>query len=134
VGVRMDPLDVSGLCRERAAGTVSAKSEIKRGKGVMNRTTEREEYLKETRTRFTELKVDIARLEEQVKRGPEQARGAYLEAKRALATKQEELRTEIREAKNRGTDAWKEVKAGLDGAWGELKEATERARREIREG
>lgn len=99
----------------------------------MPRVTDRDQYLEEMRQRLDDVRRSLARMEEHARRGPDQAREEYREAKHALAVKEEKLRQEIDRAIDKGEDAWKEIRSGVENAWSELKQAAERARVEFQE-
>jgi hypothetical protein len=48
-----------------------------------------------------------------------------------MAVKQEKLRREILDAKEKSGQAWNEIRSGVENAWNELTEAADHARAEI---
>ena len=93
----------------------------------MDAPPERKEYLRDLEERMERLQADLKGLGQKLGDSPEVVQAEYEETRKSLEEKQKQVLQDIRDAKEKGTGAWAEMKVGLEKAWGELNTAAKRA-------
>ena len=88
----------------------------------------REAYEQKLEAQLKEWKIDIDKMKAKADKSDAQARLEYYKKIEELRTKQEAAQKKLTELKAAGEDAWEDLKAGIDLAWGSLGEAVKSAR------
>jgi predicted ATP-binding protein involved in virulence len=102
-----------------------SKNNTIKGEKTMSK---REAYEQKLEAQLKEWKIDIDKMKAKADKADAQARLEYYKKIEELRTKQEAAQKKLTELKAAGEDAWEDLKAGIDLAWGSLGEAVKSAR------
>jgi uncharacterized coiled-coil DUF342 family protein len=78
--------------------------------------------------RLREWQANIDALRARADQVGAEQRIKYYEEIESLRTKQQRVHEKLEELRTAGTDAWEEVKTGVEVAWSDLQDAVQRAR------
>ena len=82
--------------------------------------------------RLREWQANIDALKARADQAGAEQRIKYHEEIDSLRTKQQRVQEKLEELRTAGTDAWEDVKAGVEVAWTDLQDAVQRARDKFR--
>jgi len=82
--------------------------------------------------RLREWQANIDALKARADQAGAEQRIKYYEEIESLRTKQQHVHERLEELRTAGTDAWEEIKAGVEVAWTDLQDAVQRARDKFR--
>ena len=81
----------------------------------------RKAYLDKVEAQFHEWDAELTLLEAKADRTKAEAKVKYLEEIERLKANRQELKEKVRKLKESGSEAWDDVKTGLESSWNELK-------------
>jgi len=88
----------------------------------------RNEYVEDLKSRLDEWNTDLAKWEAKARTAKNDMRIEYEMHLDDLRKKREEASAKLGEIQSSAGDAWKELSAGADEAWGLMREAFDKAR------
>ncbi|MCW8125260.1 hypothetical protein [Microbulbifer halophilus] len=98
----------------------------------MSEREEKTAYQQKMAARLKEWNAEIDKLQAKAEEAGTDAEIKYRDQLSELRTKRDALREKLNHLQGQSGDAWDEVKAGVESAWGELKQSIERARDRMR--
>ncbi len=88
----------------------------------------KEAYEQKLEAQLKEWKIDINKMKAKADKADAEAKLEYYKQIEDMRTKQEAAQKKLTELKAAGEDAWEDLKAGIDLAWGSLGDAVKSAR------
>jgi len=89
--------------------------------------SERDAYVEKMKARLDEWNADIAKLEARAKAAKADARLEYEKQIEALKAQQKQAQSQFEKMCESSGSAWKDLRAGVDGAWNSLESAMKSA-------
>ena len=89
--------------------------------------SKKEDYEKKLQSQLDEWKEDIDKLKAKAEKAGSEAQAEYRKQLQALKKKQDEAKEKLSELQHHSSDAWEDLKVGIDMAWEDLKEAIKSA-------
>ena len=89
---------------------------------------EKDAYRQKAEARLDQWRAEIDKLQARAAEASADTRIEYEKRLKTLREKQQEMRRQLDELSAAGSDAWQDVKSGLDSAWDDLQASIRNAR------
>lgn len=89
---------------------------------------ERDAYRQKAEAKLDQWRAEIDKLQARAAEASADTRIEYEKQLKTLREKQQDMRRQLDELGSAGSDAWKDIKSGLDSAWDDLQASMKNAR------